>query len=73
MACWSASVDAAEARKAELSSIIAILKPIPYSSPEVLPGAIGYRQSPHLVLMINQLWKCSQILQVMDDSGSRRF
>ena len=37
MACWRASVDAAEARRAEVASVEAVLKPIP----SLLTGSVA--------------------------------
>ena len=51
-------------KKAEGASIVALLKPYLHSSPEVLSGAIGYRQI-HSVLMINQLLECRQLLLLL--------
>ena len=38
MACWSARVDAAEAKKAEGASIVAFLKPVP----SFLTGSVAW-------------------------------
>ena len=73
MACWSASVDAAEAKKAEDASIVALPKPIP----PFFTGSVAWNHWVSSVstfsITINQLSECRQIGQVMDDSGSRRF
>ena len=63
MACWRASVNAAEARKAEIASVEAVLKPIsPFFTGSVAcshwvssKSAFYINESPSLRMVSNQV------------------